>query len=439
MSRQQIQPQRPLSLTEELEKLEQSITLTLQEIDHNFSQAHRIVTTSILPLVEQYTEHSRDVWEGAKFWKQFFEASANVSLSGYEERPNDDDTVQEPTATEEELSADMTQSTGVDEADQSYETPASHRKDAHHEGDEIDLSSLNISSHSTPRAPGQGQTVGDDDITSTSIGYSSYEHLKKQVNENKPPFDMQDSSELPSTPGKQTFFPHGVSSATPMSSPFLPPASSARNPPGSRDTRYQKSTDPVLHQMLDRTYRVQATPLGKGYRNPGAGGASARAKFTVTPKPAEKSRYAFDDSPLSSPEPEAPQLHSDIFSSPLKGATPGTARKRRTSSNRPRATPRPGMSVLTPAKKSAGKQSMWDSDDDDFDEDDELGPSPPKTMQFHVPQSRLMKTPAKEASKRIVTDLLATAGADDFSDELGDDDQSPSVIRRMDRLEDDTF
>lgn len=86
MSRQSVQPQRPLSLTEELEKLEQSITLTLQgkavvvnkgwtayslayllaEIDHNFSQAHRIVTTSILPLVEQYTEHSRDVWEGAK-------------------------------------------------------------------------------------------------------------------------------------------------------------------------------------------------------------------------------------------------------------------------------------------------------------------------------------------------------------------------------------
>lgn len=36
------------------------------EIDQNFSQAHRIVTTSILPLVEQYAENSRDVWEGAK-------------------------------------------------------------------------------------------------------------------------------------------------------------------------------------------------------------------------------------------------------------------------------------------------------------------------------------------------------------------------------------
>lgn len=59
-------PPRPLTLTEELEKLEQSITLTLQEIDGNFSKAHRIVTTSILPLVEQYAKHSADVWDGSK-------------------------------------------------------------------------------------------------------------------------------------------------------------------------------------------------------------------------------------------------------------------------------------------------------------------------------------------------------------------------------------
>jgi DASH complex subunit ASK1 len=93
MSRQSTAP-RNLSLTEELEKLEQSITLTLQgrripcffdsdetrcpnqqadyvpEIDHNFSKAHRIVTTGILPVVEKYGEHSRAVWEASKVWPQ---------------------------------------------------------------------------------------------------------------------------------------------------------------------------------------------------------------------------------------------------------------------------------------------------------------------------------------------------------------------------------
>ncbi|KAJ5097339.1 hypothetical protein N7456_008060 [Penicillium angulare] len=435
MSRQSGHPERPLSLTEELEKLEQSITLTLQEIDQNFSQAHRIVTTSILPIVEQYTEHSRDVWDGAKFWKQFFEASANVSLSGYEERPSgNDDTVQEPTATEDELSADITQST-TREADQSYATPASQRHnvpDGH--GDDLDITALTISSHSTPRAPAQQP---EDDMTMSSIEHSSsYENLKKHINEEKAPFDLPDSSTLPSTPGRQPFFPPEASSVTPMSSPFIPPASSAKYQSASRDNRYHKPSDPVMHQMLDKTYRVQATPLGKGYYNAG-GGTNTHSKFAVTPKQAaSSSKYAFDDSPISSPEPEAPQLHSEIFSSPIKGvdATPGTNRKRRTSSNRVHGTPKPGFSVLTPAKKPGTSRALWDSDDD-LDED--LGPSPPKTMQFHIPQSRLMQTPAKEASKRIVDDLLATAGAGDVTDDL--DDQSPSVIRRMERLEDDTF
>ncbi|KAK9352150.1 DASH complex subunit Ask1-domain-containing protein [Lipomyces doorenjongii] len=75
----------PRSLTEELEKIEQSITLTLQEIDQNFSTSHRIITSSILPIVEEYALQSQAVWQSSKFWKEFFESSANVSLAGYEE------------------------------------------------------------------------------------------------------------------------------------------------------------------------------------------------------------------------------------------------------------------------------------------------------------------------------------------------------------------
>ena len=302
--------------------------------------------------------------------------------------------MQEPTATEEELSTDITQSSSHDETI-SHETPTSQRHETpdRGQGDDLDLTDLAISSHSTPRAPGHTHQA-DDDMTASSIEYSSsYEMLRKQVNESEAPFDLPDSSTLPSTPGRQPFFPRGVSASTPMSSPFLPPASQ----PSTQDRRYQKSSDPVLHQVLDKTYRVQATPLGKGFRNVG-GATSTRSKFNITPKQAEStSKYGYDDSPISSPEPEAPQLHSEVFSSPIKGinATPATNRKRRTSSNRMRETPRPGMSVLTPAKKSAGKSAMWDSDDDMDYDDDDLGPSPPKTMQFHIPQSRLMRTPGK--------------------------------------------
>jgi DASH complex subunit ASK1 len=73
----------------------------------------------------------------------------------------------------------------------------------------------------------------------------------------------------------------------------------------------------------------------------------------------------------------------------------------------------------TPRNRTAAFQH--DDEDDNFDDDRYLGDdtttsqfdmSPPKTMQFHVPQSRLLQTPAREASRRIVDDLLMTAGAD---------------------------
>ncbi|KAB8078141.1 DASH complex subunit Ask1-domain-containing protein [Aspergillus leporis] len=411
MSRPSSMSQRPLTLTEELEKLEQSITLTLQEIDHNFSQAHRIVTTSILPLVEQYADHSRDVWEGSKFWKQFFEASANVSLSGYEERPNED-TEQHP----DDSTADVTQSEVTEPG--TYDTPSSERNAR---ADDLELTSLSLSSHSTPRPTGYDRPDENDTTLTSSIARPSpYETLKREIDESDAPFDDDD---LPTTPGRP-FRPQGYTHDDLMSSsPFVPPVSHE-----NFSTAGKSPADPVLHRLQDKTYRVQATPLGKGY---GAG----RSKFTVTPK-AFSSKYRFDESPMSSPEPEAPQLHAEIFSSPLK--TPGTNRKRRTSSHL-RITPQPGMSVLTPAKSGGRNRSVWDSDDGfDDDDDEDLGPSPPKTMQFHIPQSRLMKTPAKEASRRIVEDLLLTAGANDTTDDVPDE-QSPSIIQRVQHIEDETF
>src|SRR5579862_6182246 len=57
----------PMSTTdfERLERLEQAITLCLQEIDHNFIRCHR-VATACLPIVERYAEQSRSVWDSAK-------------------------------------------------------------------------------------------------------------------------------------------------------------------------------------------------------------------------------------------------------------------------------------------------------------------------------------------------------------------------------------
>ncbi|PGH11105.1 hypothetical protein AJ79_05050 [Helicocarpus griseus UAMH5409] len=428
--------QRSLTLTEELERLEQSITLTLQEIDHNFSRAHRIVTTSILPTVEHYAEQSREVWEGSKFWKQFFESSANVSLSGYEEHPPSENT-QEGTYTDD--STFTSRATTEDDPSESYATPSSESLDLHHRDDAPDLSSLTITpSHSTPRPKAHSQRDHLEDITSSSIDYPTpYETLRDAADET--PSHSRHAE--PVTPGR-TQWTQGARdrdmAVTPTSSPFAPPSSHAMP---STAKKGGKPIDPVLHRVLDKTYRVQATPLAssrKPYHQPAARGHS-------TPK--SKARPAYlDSSPLSSPEIEVPKLHSEIFSSPIKDEEKSPRPRQRRPSKSPRA-PRPGISVLTPAKNkhantSKPKSFGWDSDDDlDNDDEDDVtalyGHSPPKTMQFHVPQSRLLKTPAKEASKRIVSDLLYTAGAgEDITDEY---ENSPSIIRRAEGLEDESF
>lgn len=84
--------------------------------------------------------------------------------------------------------------------------------------------------------------------------------------------------------------------------------------------------------------------------------------------------------------PAAPQLHAEIFSSPVKPNS-------RT----------PGISVLTPAKHKGDAKGIWDSDDE-FDDDDDYNAfgSPPKTMQFHIPQSRLLKTPGKPEKPNLM-------------------------------------
>ncbi|KAH7128515.1 DASH complex subunit Ask1-domain-containing protein [Dendryphion nanum] len=399
MSRLSMAPQRNLSLTEELEKLEQSITLTLQEIDHNFSRAHRIVTTNILPIVEQYGKHSEAVWEGSKFWKQFFEASANVSLSGYE-APNEEE---EDVTTNEE-----TQESQLYDEDEEVEdtvtgaTATPPRPSSSQAGFEdtstLDSPSLNIA-HSTPRAPNTGGKEP------TFADYPSpYEQLRKEVQGSRTP------NPDPKTPGKSYTMPH---MSLDDSSPFVPPTTSKK-----KEANWKQ--DPVLHHVLDKTYRVMATPhtaMKQRERELGFTPGSTRHGATAL------SAWNDDSSPPSSP---APQLRADIFSSPMKA---------------PRT---PGVSVQTPAK-GKGKAStafsatrtkkIFESDSEE-EEEFEIDFSPPKTMQFHIPQSRLLQTPAREASKRIVEDLLLTAGGDITESTTGLDDDSPSVVRRQVDLDD---
>ncbi|KAL5348145.1 DASH complex subunit ask1 [Pseudogymnoascus australis] len=426
MSRASTSSQRNLTLTEELEKLEQTITLTLQEIDHNFSRAHRIVTTSILPIVEQYGKHSEAVWDGSKvcppyparkegylelgapanfsqFWKQFFEASANVSLSGYEELQHEEE---EDTAISHSH-GNSTYGASLQE-DDSLPADTTHHH-AYGQDDDSLLDNGDISG-STPRAPPSRTATGG-----KFADYGSpYESLKREMKGGGKPNEEEDYSDSPlphpTTPGTSHRLPR--MSMTPLSSPFEP---TTHLPTTTR------APDPLLHRVMDKNYRLQATPHT----------AQKQAKAAAAAKPSWRDLA----SPSSSSPIQAPQLHHEIFSSPIRQPQirPSAAAAPRT----------PGVSVQTPARgRGMGDgggvtdEITWDSDSEDAEDVYKtLGMSPPKTIQFAIPPNRVLQTPAREASKRIVEDLLMTAGAGGYYEE----EDSPSMVKPSNNLLDDSF
>jgi DASH complex subunit ASK1 len=324
------------------------------------------VTTGILPIVEQYGKHSEAVWEGSKFWKQFFEASANVSLSGYE-APEQNESVAQDDTQQSQLYEDETEEEDetVTGATATPPRPSSSQDDA--EGT-ISFNSPSLG-HSTPRAPPsttRSKKSGKEDEEEPQFaGLSSpYETLKEE-------FQGLPGSRTPklepSTPGKAQALPDMTGFD---SSPFVQPTTSKKP---------YFNQDPLLHRVLDKTFRVQATPIisPRKYKPTGAFTPRTVQRGAPTPRTTTKlPNWAEDSSPPSSP---APQLRAEIFS-PMKA---------------PRT---PGVSVQTPAK---GRQPMSVNrtgnlfDDSDDEDEDEMGFSPPKTIQFHIPQSKLLQTPGK--------------------------------------------
>lgn len=74
--------------TLELEKLDQEITLTLQEIDKNLLKANAVISEKMFPILARYSQSSQKVWNNANFWKYFLEQSADVELTSYEAPAN---------------------------------------------------------------------------------------------------------------------------------------------------------------------------------------------------------------------------------------------------------------------------------------------------------------------------------------------------------------
>lgn len=367
-------------------------------------------------------------------------------MSGYEELAADEE---DTTANDEEMTEHYETTSdyapgheGEDHAIATDETPSYEEQDE----------SLLDDGHgdlagSTPRAPAskkprpQFAKMGD-----------TYEELRRQFKAEGDGDDhtLGDDSDSDIVPHQHT---------TRLPDMSMTPRSSLGADEAARDddifSTARKNKDPLLHRVLDKNYRIQATPHKPTGVSP--------IKWKVTEKMHDKGKlpaWQEQDSPMSSPEMAIPTLRSAAFMSPVKFPAGGRARPVPVS-GAPRT---PGVSVQTPAtarktkdvyaegEESRGRQReeiSWDSDEEDV----YGGMSPPKTIQFALPASKLLQTPgkllssvmnwnkvdffpvAREASKRIVDDLLLTAGMEPEESS----EYSPTIVKMNTNISDDTF
>jgi DASH complex subunit ASK1 len=277
-------------------------------------------------------------------------------------------------------------SSQLEESITSPEKPAAH---SFLDDDLLSSPSMGGGRHSTPRMPATAtKGLSNKDIpkqpTFAEDYPSPYEALKQQVDGKT---NGKGAAAAPTTPGKNTALPD--MSMTPDTSPFNPHI----DPPASIMGKGNKDT--LLHQgILSKNFRIQATPHT----------ARKTTKFGATPGTANRTRRILDfEDTMSSPLEEAPAPRLRGVFSPIKvSRTPGKSvltpnvkkqfEERRTRESHAEAGATPDVT----RGRTGGLTSRsiaWDSDSED---DDDLGMSPPKTIMFNLPESRVMQTPGKQ-------------------------------------------
>ncbi|KAL1925628.1 uncharacterized protein VTP21DRAFT_511 [Calcarisporiella thermophila] len=282
-----------MEIAEEIEKLEQNITLALQEIDHNFARCHHVLATRVLPQAERYSKASKDVWEGCKMWMSFFESF--------------DSTIAAP-------------QTSIFETDDT--SMSGHNEESSLRTEDSFLRTL-LAEDDKGKPNGEGGNGADDEEESRDKEATELDKILQ------PPWDRL-KRELDMNPeGLGQTLPGG---ASPLESQpqISTPASTAKR------KHRQPASAKLLSRLLTRQQKETHHVKGPEHGSPSL----------------------------------AQQSEGQLSFAPMPG---------------------------TPWRGGSDSDSDWESSFDN---------SPPVTMQFAIAPSKLLRTPAKEAARNIVDDLL---------------------------------
>ncbi|KNZ61767.1 hypothetical protein VP01_135g3 [Puccinia sorghi] len=347
------------------------------DIDADFGKSHRIITDKILPDLERYGEASKGIWEGLK--ARFFEASANVKLSG--------------------------------NGDESEEASTAH--DMSHQSDANSMATVQ------PSDPNDFNSRAD--VTAPD---SPFETLKE---------DLRQNLGITSKPGKAIHVPPPQANDSQQTGS----SGSLRRPPhwhdlsmDSPDTTLQMPVPRDLSMLIDgqsgfsldsdismssfladelkgRDQEVTQADPSHSHSRKSIGRSSKMLLHQALLRDTMSGNHKRQT--ISTPAKSRSHRGSGIASLPPEVADPewdGIADLRKVHLD---AFVDSSKNPSRPFHHGGSPDRAGDSLQSEAEESLRAGFSPPQTIHFSVPRSKLAQTPSKEAARLITRDVLETA------------------------------
>ncbi|KAJ7157220.1 hypothetical protein C8R46DRAFT_1293716 [Mycena filopes] len=176
-------------LLDQIEQMEQLITIKLQNVDENFAKIHSILANKILPAVKRYAVGTKPVKEAANFWVSFYEQAAQIRIPTFD----DHSTVNEVPSEREDLTSDAGSSSEMTETDERTVRHEDHSMAS----TENSFMPGQAAFASTPATARAGHTMSTDDPSWSASLESPLARLDREV-QNFSLEDSSDHSKLPS-------------------------------------------------------------------------------------------------------------------------------------------------------------------------------------------------------------------------------------------------
>ncbi|EPQ59978.1 hypothetical protein GLOTRDRAFT_134757 [Gloeophyllum trabeum ATCC 11539] len=366
-------------VNDQIDYIEQLITVKLQNVDENIAKVHHLLTTRMLPAFKKYAVGTEPVREAAKFWVNFFEKAARVRLPIYDEIS----TAQEHTEREEQ------------------ETEHTQTETDEHPHSEADVTAQ-PGSFDPDRTPSESSFMpGQGAVSSTPAAFSRHrsdarqESFASQGSDDAPWARSLESPlvrldrEIQSLSLEEHAPPPSLASDAP--SVYLDPSVGHERSYTARQDKgkSREIPEPLLHNVLRS--KLMKNEVQSAHPPPGRAGQTSPLKFRrrpATPKALN---------PFLPPETKPEEWNGmvDLRKTPL-------------------VSPRRGghISSYTSAGPSAAPKTPEEQDDDE-----DLYPpgmSPLTTIQLPTLARpsfapALGRSPSKEAARRIGRDLISDA------------------------------